>query len=330
MSFWSAIQSGVRRFSAEVEEVFDDVGDLARQPMANTPKGNSDEVGGGEVKDGVEPEAASASSFATFGPFATLASFASDQVARIWEGGSSLAEGVVEGTAAVLNDVGEGLYHVGHGVVETVRGNVGDGLKEMGSGAVQATVGGVVDGVCLAGARAASAVQVIAHVEQRERRLSPSEVGELRATFGDSIDYGEVRIKEGRAGVFSVNDRAFTSGNTIYMKMDPTEHAWKTTLMHEMVHVWQYQNGGADYQSKSLAAQFITRDAYQWRSAAFDEKPWADLNPEDQGALIEEFYRQGYFTTGTFTVFDDTGAAVDRTAYANWVVDELRRKKGAP
>ncbi|HEY0712227.1 MAG TPA: DUF4157 domain-containing protein [Polyangia bacterium] len=323
MSLWSFVRGGVRRVADAIEEAVDDRGELLRNrgtrahEVARRAGGAIEEVTT-EVRDGVEPTAS------------VMGHFARDQLARVWEGGTNLAEGVVEGTAAVVNDVGEGLYHVGHGIAEAVRGNVAAGLREIGTGAAQATVGSVVDGVLLAGARATTAVQVVAHVEQRERGLSPAEVEQLRPIFGDAVAYEEVRIKEGRAGLFSANDRPFTTGNTIYMKMDPSHPAWGEILVHEMVHVWQYQNGGADYQSKSLAAQFITRDAYQWRAAALAQKPWAQLNPEDQGALIEEFSRQQYFTTGRFVVFDDAGAAIDRTAYADDVMGQLRNRQGVP
>ncbi|HEY0708874.1 MAG TPA: DUF4157 domain-containing protein [Polyangia bacterium] len=313
MGLWSVIRGGAQRLSSAVEETFEKTGEEAKRadsPACERPKD--------EAQDGVDAAVRD------------VGVFARDQIARLWEGSTSVAEGVVEGTAAVLNGVGEGVAHVGHGVAETLRGNLGAGLKEIGLGTAQATVGGVVDGVLLAGARAASAVQVVAHLEQRERGLNADELTILRATFGDAVDYSEVRIKEGRAGLFSANDRAFTSGNTIFMKMDPSHPGWQQTLVHEMVHVWQYQNGGADYQSKSLAAQFITRDAYQWQTAALEEKPWASLNPEDQGALIEEMYRQGFFDRGTFVAMDAGGAPVDRKQYAAVVMNELRNRRGAP
>jgi hypothetical protein len=83
----------------------------------------------------------------------------------------------------------------------------------------------------------------------------------LRKIFGDSVDYEAVRIKEGHAGLFSANDRAFTSGNTIYMKGfrdDPftTDRMEQMpVLVSEMTHIWQYQNGGARYASRALLSQ---------------------------------------------------------------------------
>ena len=327
MSFWNVIRDKGRWLSEAAQQVYDDVHEGFRDASrgASGVGGKATDTGGcgppEEIKDGVERVGSGN---------AGTAQWAGDEVARVWEGGSSLLEGVVEGTVAVVNDVGEGLYHVGHGLTEAARGNFAAGAREIGSGAAQATIGGLVDGVLLAGARAASAVQVVAHLEERERTLTPDEVDQLRAIFADAIDYAAVRIKEGDAGVFSLNRRPFTTGNTVYMKMSPSDAAWKGTLVHEMVHVWQYQNGGADYQSKSLAAQYITRDAYQWQSALLEEKPWPSLNPEDQGALIEHLFLLGFFATGALLITAADGRTIDRTSYAKDVVAQLRAERGAP
>ena len=52
------------------------------------------------------------------------------------------------------------------------------------------------------------------------------------------------------------NTRAKTRGNTIYMKYGIVgSTAWNSVLVHETTHVWQNQNGGRDYMSKTFYDQ---------------------------------------------------------------------------
>ena len=75
----------------------------------------------------------------------------------------------------------------------------------------------------------------------------------LAKVFGGSVALYNVRIVEGRSGVFGANQRPFTLGNTIYMKRtEPARFA--DMLVHEVVHVWQYQHLGPRY-TADLGAQ---------------------------------------------------------------------------
>ena len=66
------------------------------------------------------------------------------------------------------------------------------------------------------------------------------------------------------------------------------------TLIHEMGHVWQYQNGGLAYIPSSLIPQFTAwitggdrSGAYDWRAAHKAGLPWNKWNAEQQAAAIE-------------------------------------------
>ncbi len=130
-----------------------------------------------------------------------------------------------------------------------------------------------------------SAVQTAVGLEPIGRGLRPDEEERLRKIFGDSIDYSAVTVKEGSAGIFA-GDRALTMGNTIYMKDDKSFE----TLVHEMTHVWQFQNGGNDYMAKAGWAQLSGwaqgETGYEWRKDI--DRGWAALNPEQQAKLIED------------------------------------------
>lgn len=253
-----------------------------------------------------------------------------DEGARIVDGAIDLAAGAEGAARALVSDVAEGTGHVAFGAAKVVNGHFAEGAKEIGGGLAQATLGGVFDSVALLGAGSISEVQTITHLEQKSRGLSADETKALKAIYGNAVDLSQVRIKEGHAGLLTAADRPWTSGNTIFMNMDKSDPRWTDTLVHEMGHVWQFQNGGGDYQSKSIVAQYVTKDAYQWESAAREEKPWASLNPEDQAELIEQMHRKNFFTTGTFTFTASDGSTVDRTDYAKKVWQEFQKGQGAP
>jgi hypothetical protein len=63
-------------------------------------------------------------------------------------------------------------------------------------------------------------------------------------------------------------------------------------LVHEVTHVWQYQNGGNDYMSEAMLTQAVG-DGYDVTKVS--GKEWPDLSPEQQGALLELAYEQGAF-----------------------------------
>ena len=78
-------------------------------------------------------------------------------------------------------------------------------------------------------------------------------------------------------------------GNTIYMK----DVKSFDVLVHELTHVWQFQNGGNDYMLKAGWAQFTnwlggndTRVAYDWTRDI--DRGWAALNAEQQAHLIQD------------------------------------------
>jgi len=315
MGLWGAIKSGANWVADKAEDAYegakdaaDWVGDKAEDAYEGAKDG-ADWVGD-KAEDAWE--------------------WAEKEAPRWKDAGVSIYEGFKEGGKAVFTDFGEGMFHLNNGLFRFATGDFEGGAKELGGGLAQATVGGVFDGGAMILSGTVSGVQVVSHVEAVGRPLTPDEIEALRNVYGNAVDFSDVRIKEGSAGLLTSTDRPWTSGNTIYMNMDRTDPEWTNTLVHEMAHVWQFQNGGADYQSKSVSAQFITGDAYQWESAAREEKPWESLNPEDQAELIEQMFRRGFFDTGSFVYTASDGSTVDRTAYAQRVMDQLQRGIGAP
>ena len=184
-------------------------------------------------------------------------------------------------------------------------------------------------------------VQSIILVEARERRLTAQEIRLLRRIFRDSIAYYNVRLVEGRAGLFGLNSRPFALGNTIYLK-DRSVSREPDLLVHECTHIWQYQKIGARYTSDALGAQFLVEDAYNWEKEVGRGKDlWARFNPEAQASFLQDAYVWGeiikdglvvargggvfYDADGESTVGRLIVRAVDHTARADTAMALVRR-----
>ncbi|NJB86133.1 hypothetical protein GGR26_001901 [Lewinella marina] len=120
------------------------------------------------------------------------------------------------------------------------------------------------------------------------RRLSPRERILLQPIFGDSVPYDLIRIDE-RAQLGPRQYRfLYVSFHTI--------NSWgpisEPTLVHEVVHVWQYVHHGALYIPRALAAQ-RTAAGYDYgglpglRAA----ESLLSFNYEQMADVIEDAYR---------------------------------------
>lgn len=116
------------------------------------------------------------------------------------------------------------------------------------------------------------------------------------------------------------------------MKHTPANR-WLSVLVHETTHVWQNQNGGTDYISEALWAQFTV--GYGYGDDIFHKKKtWAMLNPEQQGQLIQDAYDAGYFTNRGWSIskvdsFNNPIPPQFLINYMNQVTQQLRAGQGA-
>ena len=134
------------------------------------------------------------------------------------------------------------------------------------------------------------------------RRLSEEERAITHAIFEGSLDLEPVRLfRDSPASLFA----PVALLNTVHLRSDwghfeadgrtLTEQG-VATLIHELGHVWQYQNGGLAYLHRSLQAQLLawwrtgTRSAaYRWQEAIRADLDWAQWNPEQQAQAIEAY-----------------------------------------
>ena len=122
----------------------------------------------------------------------------------------------------------------------------------------------------------------------RLRTLTPGEVHLLRPIFGDSVPYYRIRIDERahlgprRYGFFYVSFHTINSWGPIS----------PPTLVHEVVHVWQYRHRGSIYIPRALAAQ-RTRLGYNYGGLAglASARGLDDFNYEQMADVVEDAFR---------------------------------------
>lgn len=225
-----------------------------------------------------------------------------------------------------IRNVGEALGTIFKGFGKILTGKFGEGFKELGKGLLKIPQT-AVDAFLMTAARGISAIQTLVGLQKPERKLTASEIGEIRKVYGDSIDYNKVRVVEG-GGLLSAG-AARTVGNTIYIPKGKSPVS-TSLLMHEMGHVWQYQNGGSDYMSEALASQAVG-DGYEYNKGLDEGKSWSALNPEQQADLMRDAYDSGYFnpTSPSFGRFVSPKNGTDYTRQLEEALRQARAGKGA-
>lgn len=147
-----------------------------------------------------------------------------------------------------------------------------------------------------------------------KRPLSEIELQAARKVFVSSLDYLLVRIEKMGTILELINgSRAYTAGNSINLpsKAYAYPNQYTHIVIHELVHVWQYQHGGWGYVPNALWAQTLG-DGYDFAKALRDGKPWTKMNPEQQAQMIQDAFRGAYFDTpgALFGVLNTKGCVV--------------------
>ncbi len=209
----------------------------------------------------------------------------------------SIVSGLVAGSIRVLGGI---LAFDGSLIVE--------GFGDMASGIAGATL--------IVGAEVILTIQTALFFYVK-RRLTQAERDLLKRVFWNSLALYNIRIVEGWAGIFSVNDRPFVVGNIIYMKnVDPA--AQPEQLIHECVHPWQYQHYGARYSSDALAAQQLLPDAYSWeQDVQRGQTDWVDFNMEAQAEFMKDIYDIGALRVSGILTSEGDGVFFDADGRAS-------------
>jgi hypothetical protein len=141
--------------------------------------------------------------------------------------------------------------------------------------------------------------QVFWHILADVSTLSASEIAAGVSVLGaGSIRYEDVRVAEGRLLniIFKLNrNRAFTTFHTInFSKADNHSRSRLDIIVHELVHVHQFELVGSIYIWQALRAQRTEGYDYGgWQQLKEDwsnGKHFYDYNREQQGRIAQDYY----------------------------------------
>ncbi len=139
------------------------------------------------------------------------------------------------------------------------------------------------------------------HLLTRVRILTKDELDTASKILGrPTIKYNNVRVSEGRilGIIFLLNrQRAFTTFHTVNLPSPSNQQGTNLGLLvHELVHVYQYETCGSIYLWQALRAQ--RKEGYDyggWERLREDRKQglrYSAYNREQQGQIVEDYYRK--------------------------------------
>lgn len=158
------------------------------------------------------------------------------------------------------------------------------------------------------------------------RVLSASELKAGKSIFGSSINFDFVRVDIGAVIGPAFSHRAYTSFHTI--------NSWGTestdVMVHELTHVWQYENAGAIYMPQAIHAQkwgggYDYGDVANLQLKKTAGEGLLSFNREQQAQIVQDFFRlrQDGFIPGS------AATPADLPLYADFVqtVSSLSRAR---
>lgn len=123
-------------------------------------------------------------------------------------------------------------------------------------------------------------------------KLSEEDRYQAQTYFGQSIDLHQVMIYPTMSKWIRKRAHAYVTFNTI----NYYRHISTPILMHELVHIWQYQRFGSMYIFRALSAQ-RSKDGYDYGGVEalyldmMNQKQFWDFNFEQQGSIVEDYAR---------------------------------------
>ncbi len=132
------------------------------------------------------------------------------------------------------------------------------------------------------------------------RHLTPGEVELARSVFRDSLDYGRIRLYARPFVFFQPRDSAMAPNGHVYLRgamEGDYSHAnllRRAFFLHEMTHVWQYQNRILNPMFAALHEAL--RHGLRYDRAYFYRLQYGydllDYGLEQQASIIEDYYLQ--------------------------------------
>lgn len=126
------------------------------------------------------------------------------------------------------------------------------------------------------------------------RRLKEWEINIARTVFRDTLQYRIITFDEKAILGIKVLPQA-----TAYVSFHTVNYYGSMTndlMIHELIHVWQYENFGSAYTLRALLAQQSTMGynyggANVLKSAIANRLDFLSFNFEQQGDLVQDYYR---------------------------------------
>ena len=336
MGFWDDVSNAVSSVGNAISDAAEAVGDAVNTVVNAVGDAVSDvvEAVGNAISDGLEAVGGLLSGIPVVGGV----------LGGIFHWLGNVVASVTDLVGAVIKGVTTIVGGVLSGVIKIIGGGIGGLLAWNGRvfvegwGDILSGIAGAVIGIV---GKAIGVIQTIFGLQWGKRSLTRAEKDMLMQVFRNSVALYNVRVVDGFAGLYSLNDRPFTLGNTIYMKdtMANTPAEYNHTLVHECTHVWQYQNLGYMYTMQALWAQWtLPGQGYSWQDElARGHSRWQDFDREAEAAFIEDVWQRGtrgkpvVTGNGVFYTDDPIGADVtftdnttDRTQLAKDSIAYLR------
>lgn len=132
----------------------------------------------------------------------------------------------------------------------------------------------------------------LALLKSQYRFLSQDEILLAKKYFGKSINLDHIRINSQMSNRIEKFAHAYVTLNTI----NYNTYISKAIFIHELVHIWQYQQFGSVYIFRALKAQ-VSKEKYNYGgleglyAGMIGQKGFLSFNFEQQGAIIEDYCR---------------------------------------
>jgi hypothetical protein len=128
------------------------------------------------------------------------------------------------------------------------------------------------------------------------RPLTPGEVALLRSVFFDAVDYAPIRLRKG--SVLTLFAGAVTMDNLVNFNPECYVEDYSTStrdnqalLVHEVVHVWQYQQKIRDYRWSKAAVEHLRHGKSTYKYVIEPDKKLTDYRFEQMGQILQDYYR---------------------------------------
>lgn len=134
--------------------------------------------------------------------------------------------------------------------------------------------------------------------KEEGRLLTEGEIAEAKTVFGDKLNYSKVRVIDGKWSIFQTADRPMTPNGKIYWpgaQADFTKTGTRAellTLIHELTHAWQHQQGMAvKLRGFGLHVGSLNGSLFDPYEVEYEPgKPFRSYGLEQQAVLVERMY----------------------------------------